>query len=489
MFRLACDHITKTLPYPANGIGEALCKYRIARTSFDISGIASVLRLLGEEVFFDVIRFPGGEMTVEKTTAEWCRQVPRIARAIVSAFGCGHIEHILNDLEGPERTRNRDVVTVLSLVPDIRWLDHDREWFTIRGTKRNRLSNVVRKILSVAPKISVSELRGAIKRVHRLDGFAPPTEVLRAFCSSLSFCEVNEEYIIGGPLDRGDTLGEIEQSLYDVLHEHGSVMSLNALRDECLQRGMNANSFYQYITYSPIICRLVREVYALVGAEVPPGMVEDISQSTVRGSVMVDHGWTDDGRVWICYRLNASNLRTGVFSLPSSLKGIVSGQYFIQSSGTGARSSILAEGERLTGLHRPIAIRGGEADDVIFVTFDLAELSAELRFSEEIGSTNETNAKPLPNIFLATSDPNEAQRSSGITAIDLVGNGKEWHPISTAPMKQDLEVRLEDPFGRYVLLFPCQLLPGQGWINSWLETPLAREPVDWRNWDDASARF
>ena len=260
-----------------------------------------MLRLLEEPDLLEAVSIAGADFAFAKYTAERFRQVMRIARTIVSACGCGHIEHVINDLEaGSEQICNRDVVTVLSHLSDIRWLDHNGEWFTIIGTKRNRLSNVVRKVLSVAPKISVSELRGAIKRVHRLDGFAPPTQVLRAFSSSLSFCEVNEGCVIGTtPLAREDTLGEIEQSLYDVLREHGSVMSLNALRDECLQRGMNANSFYQYITYSPIICRLVREVYALVGAEVPPGMVEEISQSTVRGSVMVGNGWTDDGRIWV----------------------------------------------------------------------------------------------------------------------------------------------------------------------------------------------
>jgi hypothetical protein len=77
-----------------------------------------------------------------------------------------------------------------------------------------------------------------------------------------------------------------------------------------------------------------------------------------------------------------------------------------------------------------------------------------------------------------------------ITHDDLTGADKKWYPISTAPVEQDLEVRLEDSFGRYVLLFPCRFLPGGGgWINSWLETPLPAVPVDWRPWDEASIRL
>jgi hypothetical protein len=181
-------------------------------------------------------------------------------------------------------------------------------------------------------------------------------------------------------------------------------MSLNALREECLRRGMNAHSFYQYITYSPIICRLVREVYTLVGADVPPGIVEHISERSVRVPVVIGHGWTDDGRIWVSYRLNASNVRSGVFSLPSALKELLRGQFSIQSLGTGSRAIILAEGDRLTGLHRLIAIRGGQPDDVIVVTFDLRRGSAELRFGEEEnGVSNEAGTdERLPISFLTT---------------------------------------------------------------------------------------
>jgi hypothetical protein len=48
---------------------------------------------------------------------------------------------------------------------------------------------------------------------------------------------------------------------------------------------------------------------------------------------------------------------------------------------------------------------------------------------------------------------------------------------------------LEDPFRGYVPMFPCKLVPGQGWINSWLETPLPPDPVDWRCWDELSIHF
>jgi hypothetical protein len=219
-------------------------------------------------------------------------------------------------------------------------------------------------------------------------------------------------------------------------------------------------------------------------------MVEEVSQSTVRGPVLVDHGWTDDGRVWISYRLNASNLRSGVFSLPAGLRGKVAGSYFIQSSGTGARSVIVAENDRLTGLHRPIAIRGGESDDVIVVTFDLHHASAELQFGEKSGSSA-VEAGPSDTLSASLSDvvSKEGYPVSVLPNGPSINDLETWQPITTAPVERELKVRLQDSVGRYALLFPCRLIPGQGWINSWLETPLAADPVDWQNWDQPSIDF
>ena len=492
ILRVACSEILECLPNTPGAIGQSLQKRGITRTEFDISGVVAAARLLEEDDILDIASIDDEGLIVRSNEANYFKRVPRMARAIVSAFGCGHIEHILSDLEmEPGRAIDtHQVAYILNRNPDVRWLNQEHEWFSIVEAKRNRLGNVVRKVLSVAPRISLSELRSAIKRVHRLDGFAPPTEILKSFCMSLPFCDVNDEYVIANQtIPLSETLGEIERSFYDVLQQHGPAMNLGALRDECLQSGMNANSFYQYITYSPIICRLVREVYALVGADAPPGTVEAIPQSSAKAPVLIGHGWTDDGRIWISYRLNASNIRNGVFTLPSTFKELLSGHFSVQSSGTGSRTVILADGDRLTGLHRPIAIRGGQPDDLITVVFDIRHGNAEVGFVEQIESSSAiTTALAAPS-SLATTAINQERRTPLNMGNALTGDDKDWQPISNAPASQELEVRLEDPFGRYVLLFPCKLLPGQGWINSRLETPLPADPVDWRFWDESSLQF
>jgi hypothetical protein len=71
----------------------------------------------------------------------------------------------------------------------------------------------------------------------------------------------------------------------------------------------------------------------------------------------------------------------------------------------------------------------------------------------------------------------------------LRDDSADWQPISTAPINRDLEVRVADSMGHYALMNPCKLIPEQGWINSWLQTPLSHDPVEWREWTEPLVKY
>ena len=492
IFRQACAFIAQSLPATEAVITRQLRERQITAVDFDCTGILAMLSLLKEEPQFIRGIIAGIDFICGRDTLELLTRIPRIARAIVSAYGCGHVEHVINDLGiggGPDVAR-RAVTTVMASFSRIRWLDVESEWFTIVDARRNRLANVVRKILCVAPRVSLSELRAAIKRVHRLEGVAPPRKILKEFCATLFFCQTEGDNVAASlPLSINENLGEIERCFYEVFREHGPVMNVRTFRHECLRRGMNANTFYQYLTYSPIVFRLAREVYSLVGADVPPGTVEATLSQGIRTAVIVGSGWTGDSQVWISYRLNSANLRSGVFSIPVGFKGIVSGQYFVQSSGTGSRSVISVEGERLSGLHRPISIRGGEQEDIVTIKFDLHGQRAEISFQEDTTAPVEEQSAADLGAPVSALCPADSKCEGASLSDKAPLEEQEWQPISTAPRNRDVEVRFADSIGRYALMFPCKLTPDQGWINSWLKTPLTGDPIEWRDWTEEVVNF
>ncbi len=63
-----------------------------------------------------------------------------------------------------------------------------------------------------------------------------------------------------------------------------------------------------------------------------------------------------------------------------------------------------------------------------------------------------------------------------------------WHPISTAPANQDLELTVRDGAASLVLPFPCRRTNAGEWVNADLQTGLSIQPTKWRPWQKAKAR-
>jgi hypothetical protein len=214
VLRWACATLAQNLPGSLDQLKKVLQEQKISRNEFHCSGIASMLELLDEEPLYEVVTIAGVKVFVNLNTREQFSAIPVVARSIVSAFGCGHIEHILDYFDGGSEKESfvSSIRLALEQIPGIRWLDPNREWFTIVDTARNRLANVLRKILSVSSRVTLSEARNAITRFHRLEGFSPPRQILREFCSVFSFCRIQGDYLSAAtPIDVADTLGETER--------------------------------------------------------------------------------------------------------------------------------------------------------------------------------------------------------------------------------------------------------------------------------------
>ncbi len=84
--------------------------------------------------------------------------------------------------------------------------------------------------------------------------------------------------------------------------------------------------------------------------------------------------------------------------------------------------------------------------------------------------------------------------SNAIDAVDL-GMRKyllhrhlaRWHPISTAPHNQVIEIKAMDEDGLVEIPFPCQRTNASDWINADLGTRIHMLPVKWRIWQKANS--
>ena len=90
------------------------------------------------------------------------------------------------------------IIELLSSDDGFELLDSEDGWFWYRHAEfssRNRLVNTIKRALAASPQLRLGELRDAVRRIHRMAGFAPPTAVLRELCTKLDFLHVNADQV------------------------------------------------------------------------------------------------------------------------------------------------------------------------------------------------------------------------------------------------------------------------------------------------------
>jgi hypothetical protein len=376
--------IHSLLPCGKAELEQALVEQGVVSSHLDLSGIEVAATILGRDTSLSVI--DSRVMTDDAESARKAAVIVRAAHKAVSRWGVATHDDVAasaSDL-GQELVDSELVVRVLTAYLDYRLLDAEAGWFTLLS-QESSLRNRMRKILSVASPISLAELRTGLGRHYRVQGFAPPSRVLLALCELLPGYRVEGSMVFAEPaLDWRVVLTGVERQMVGVLKEFGPVMSRAEFEEMCAARGVGQSTFYVYLDYSPVLHRYARGVYGLRGPEVPAGLVEMIKPpKTRKGNVLIDFGWTKDRQIFCHYRLNAATISSGVFSVPTSMKSFLYGQFAIESPDGGKFGTITVADTGAWGLGPFFRRRGGEPGDYLLIVFDLGRRVSVMRLGDE----------------------------------------------------------------------------------------------------------
>ena len=490
ILRSAIATIRKCVPALGAEIDQALQHARICSGPFSVASIKRAADILGISWTFAEITISDQQIVVRKEDEDRIIRLMQVVRRRTSELGCSNILAVASALKIDEE--KADILRkVLDVTPRIHWLDEDKSWLFLKEAPRNRLFNLSAKVLGVSPRLSISELRRAVSKSKRLT-IAPPQKVLAAFVNASGLGNVENNIVVADPMRVTSLSPEsVEGKFIEVFRKYGDVMHGEELAERCVEQGVNPISFYIYRLISPVVTSLGRGIYCKVGADVPPGTIEEIlsrRKSTVRSS---DHGWLPNGNLWFGFELTRIVLTSGSVRLVSFVSNLVQGDWTVRLADGQPSGDVTCRESFIWSFRRAFVTAGIEPEDFIALEFDKKarevhvktggpDLFEAIQHEENSSAGDDLEGKEVDSI---------AADADLITHDDLTGDDKKWYSISIAPAEQDLEVRLEDSFGRYVLLFPCRCLPGQGWINSRLETPLPAVPVDWRPWDESSIRL
>jgi len=276
------------------------------------------------------------------------------------------------------------------------------DWFraTDIPSERDRLRNVVRKMLSVVSPQSLLSIREGLRRAYRgragsaeypMMPIVPPLTVISAILAAHPEFEVwGEEVHSVVPLDSARELGDTERVFVEVLRSSpAGVLDRRSLAEGCISRGVNENTFSVYTTYSSILDHVDLDVWKLRGVKVDPASVEAVRQfnrARPRQKRVLGHGWTPDGKLWLAARVPRLEREHLVIGCPAAILRFLAGQTFsCQAKGSPQPCGSISVNEQGTSHGYGVFIRrmGIDENDIFLAEFDVAAKTVVLSVGDE----------------------------------------------------------------------------------------------------------
>ena len=388
--------IQSSLPRPAAEIEAELGRRGWTAIGMPLDNVATGARLLGRVADFRVVgivpeRSDSPRLAVRSDQVNAVLAIVDAAKKDIYFHGLATVEEIdrVVTTKFPGGVGRDLVAQTVQLIEGFSWLDPKSGWFRIEGIGKHGLPKTIDKVLAVAGEVAVSQVRAAMARNRRLWKAPPPESVLLEFCRHVPGVRIEGDRIFSDPpRDWEQSLTGVERKLVSVLKQHGPVMERGEMEDICVADGMNRFSFHAFVSWSPVIVQLGHSVYGLLGTQVPKRKLDAMAKARratrLTRRVLNGHGWTDDGKVWLSYRLSKAASTYAVITVPAALKQHVRGRFTLMNPDGGQIGTLATKDGRAWGLGAFLRQQGARIDDSILLTLDLRERTATVAWCDEM---------------------------------------------------------------------------------------------------------
>lgn len=368
---VAINTLRCMVPDVESPLGRALQELGVSRNEFSPESVQSAAEHLGIKWPFEFVDFGAKRLLSLAGEGETYRKAISLVRKKTSERGCLNILSLATELRMEEKDLP-GLRRVLDVGSKIEWLDDSREWLYGSESPRNRLFNLCSKVLGVASRVHLSELRRAVSKSRRL-AMCPPQRILGAFIDRCGLGRVEDSIVIANP---GSGIAPTEDSneglMLRVLDEHGPALDGEVFAEKCVAAGMNATTFYIYRMISPVICSLGRSVYCKVGTNVRAGTVESIvGKRRAVAKISNNYGWTSTGRLWFGVELTRQVITAGGIRVPAFVVEFVQGDWQVVLPDGSEYGALKCSDQFIWSVRKPFAILGAEPTDLAAFEFDL----------------------------------------------------------------------------------------------------------------------
>jgi hypothetical protein len=274
--------IVASLPAPAASIEKKLQTDGVTLKPFRLEGVVNAATLIGRTAPFQVRTLNRKRYMVAAGYPRFSDIVTR-ARHRIRRHGMAPLTACLASRSKSQSSQSEiDLVeAILTAQRDFHWLDQRTGWFWFADTTRNRAVSRIRKMLAVANPLTIGEISAGLARMKC--PLAPPA-TLAEFCRQIPGLRVSGDTVSADPaIDIDEVLNRTEQDIFRLLAAHDGCMSSSELILRSKAMGVKRPTFYQCVTYSPIVSRYNQGHYRLIGASGPEDSIHPRPSFIVTG--------------------------------------------------------------------------------------------------------------------------------------------------------------------------------------------------------------
>lgn len=384
----ALAFLRQRLPCEASQLQAQFDAAGFSRRGLTLEMVQQAAECLDRPRPFSLVVLENRSLAVSVEQAEIPRAILQAARRSVLGYGAATLGDVAAELAPQFKEVAPALIReTLKTLPDFGWLDENRGWFQLESLPQYGLPNMIEKVLSVAPRIDVGKLRAAIARYRRSGRSVPPTGVLLEFCRRLPGVLVEGHHVVAHPPRAWQAvLSGVEASMVRVLHACGPVLERSEFEEHCLDAGMNRFSFNAIVMCSPVITQYGRGVYGLIGAKVDRRTIQKLAaRRTIELPVRVLRGFgqTEDGQVYLAYRLSKAAISGGVITVPAAMKEMVQGSFLIRGPEGAPVGTLVSKSGCAWGLGPALRSCQAQPGDQLLLLFDPGRREAELHLGED----------------------------------------------------------------------------------------------------------
>jgi len=387
-------------PVPAQRAAALLEEAGVSTSAFSIESLIDTAKMLGRSTGLSFAELPQGRVVLARPQAGMVREAARVARRLAGRAGVASVFQVAGEMGGGSAALEPDDVRkLLQDLSGFDFLNEDWFWSTDLPARRNRLSNVTKKILSVASPQTVISIREGVRRFYTYRSKSnpryetlttPPGNVLSAFYARCPEFKIDGELVSAkSSLDPKEELGTIDLALVGVLRGVPTgVLDRKSFIEICLKQGLNESTVQTFLTYSPIIEHVSLDAWKLRGVRVDPASIEalrEANQLAPRERRVLSFGWNATGRLWVASKLPYS-LTSVVIGIPGPIKRyLVERSFQAIEKATGqpcGQVSINSQGSSF-GYFPFLRRAGADEGDVLLSEFDLTKEVVCLSLEDE----------------------------------------------------------------------------------------------------------